>query len=149
MHQLPITSLVQAMAIWASGGSLQIRNSGTNLSEIQIKIQIFPLTKMQFNMSSAKWGPFCVALNLLRIIAQHWKKSMGRFTHIKKVKSRNVGSNYYALLRWPNEKENQKKSNMLFAIQTVKLRSVYHQCLFWRNVQLFVSPNLYQPGIIS
>ena len=44
--------------IWTNAGLFLIGNSGTNLSEILIKIQNFPLTKMHMKVPSAKWRPF-------------------------------------------------------------------------------------------
>ena len=38
---------------------------GTNFSEILIEINIFSFKKMHLNMSSAKWCPFCLGLNVL------------------------------------------------------------------------------------
>ena len=44
---------------------LLIRPLGTNFSEISIKIQIFSFKKMRLKVSSAKWRPFCLGLNVL------------------------------------------------------------------------------------
>ena len=38
---------------------------GTNLSEILSEINTFSFTKMHLKMTSAKWRPFCPALNVL------------------------------------------------------------------------------------
>ena len=43
--------------IWANAGLLSISNLGRNFSEILIKIQIFPITKMHLKISSVKWRP--------------------------------------------------------------------------------------------
>ena len=51
--------------IWNNAGLLLIEPLGTNFSEISIKIQIFSFKKMHLNMSSAKWRPFCLGLNVL------------------------------------------------------------------------------------
>ena len=40
---------------------------GTNFSEILIGIQTFSFTKMHLKMSSAKWSPFCLGLNVLKL----------------------------------------------------------------------------------
>ena len=37
----------------------------TNFNEIVIKIPIFPFKKMHFEISSEKWWPFCIGLNVL------------------------------------------------------------------------------------
>ena len=51
--------------IWTNAGLLLIGTLGTNFSEILIKIRIFSFKKMGFNVSSAKWRPFCLGLNVL------------------------------------------------------------------------------------
>ena len=52
--------------IWTNAGLLLIRQLGTNFSEILIGIQIFSFKKMHLKMSSAKWRPFCLGLNVLK-----------------------------------------------------------------------------------
>ena len=51
--------------IWTNVGILLIGPLGTNLSEILSEIHTFSLKKMNFKMSSAKWRPFCLGLNVL------------------------------------------------------------------------------------
>ena len=51
--------------IWTNDGILLIRPLGTNFSEILVGIQIFSFKKMHLKMSSAKWRPFCLGLNVL------------------------------------------------------------------------------------
>ena len=43
-------------------------NDGTNFSEILIGIQTFSFKKMHLKMSSAKWRPFCLGLNVLTVV---------------------------------------------------------------------------------
>ena len=50
--------------IWTNAGILLIGPLGTNFSEILIGIQAFSFTKMHFKMSSRKWRPFCLGLNV-------------------------------------------------------------------------------------
>ena len=50
---------------WNNDGLLLIEYLGTNFSEISIGIQTFSFKKMHLNMSSAKWRPFCLGLNVL------------------------------------------------------------------------------------
>ena len=54
--------------IWTNVGILLIRTLGTNFSEILSEIQTFSFKKMPLKMSSAKWRPFCLGLNVLRRI---------------------------------------------------------------------------------
>ena len=51
--------------IWTNAGILLIGTLGTNFSEILIEIWIFSLKKIHLKMSSAKWRPFCLGLNVL------------------------------------------------------------------------------------
>ena len=54
--------------IWTNAGILLIRPLGTNFSEISIDIQTFSFKKIHFKMSSGKWRPFCLGLNVLKLI---------------------------------------------------------------------------------
>ena len=62
--------------IWTNGGILLIRTSGTNFSEIVSEIHIFSFTKMHLKMSSAKWQPFCLGLNVLKVLELCWALSI-------------------------------------------------------------------------
>ena len=57
--------------IWTSVGILLIGPLGTNFSEILIEIYTFSIKKMHLKMSSGKWWPFCLGLNVLRITCIH------------------------------------------------------------------------------
>ena len=50
---------------YTNAGILSIGPLGTNFNEISIGIQTFSFKKMHFRMSSAKWRPFCLGLNVL------------------------------------------------------------------------------------
>ena len=51
--------------IWTIAGILLIGPSGTTFSEISIKILTFSFANMRLKVSSAKWRPFCLGLNVL------------------------------------------------------------------------------------
>ena len=51
--------------IWTIAGILLIGPLGTNFSEILIGIQTFSFKKMHLKISSAKWRPSCLGLNVL------------------------------------------------------------------------------------
>ena len=51
--------------IRTNAGILLIRPLGTNFSEISIEILLFSFKKMRLKVSSAKWRPFCLGLNVL------------------------------------------------------------------------------------
>ena len=51
--------------IWNNAGILLIGPLGTNFSGILIEIHIFSFKKMHLKMSSGKWRPYCLVLNML------------------------------------------------------------------------------------
>ena len=53
---------------WTNAGILLIGPFGTNFSEILIETHAFSFKKMHLKMSSEKWQPFCLGLNVLT----HW-----------------------------------------------------------------------------
>ena len=56
--------------IWTNAGILL-----TNFSEILVKTQIFSFRKMHMKMSSGKWRPFCLGLNVLKDVQVLAKRS--------------------------------------------------------------------------
>ena len=54
----------QAIA-WINAGILLIRPLATNFSEISIEIHVFSFKKIYLKISSGKWRPFCLGLNVL------------------------------------------------------------------------------------
>ena len=57
--------------IWTNAGILLIGPLETNFNEILIRIQTFSFKKMHLKISSAKWRPFCLGLNVLI----HWGRN--------------------------------------------------------------------------
>ena len=53
--------------IWTNAGILLIRTSGTNVSEILSEIHTFSFKKVHLKMSSGKWWPICLGLNVLTL----------------------------------------------------------------------------------
>ena len=53
--------------IWTNDGILLIGPLGTNFSEVLIEIHTFSLKKIHSKMSSGKWRPSCLCLNVLMI----------------------------------------------------------------------------------
>ena len=51
--------------IWSNAGILLIGPLETNFSYILIAIETFSFKKMHLKISSAKWRPFCLGLNVL------------------------------------------------------------------------------------
>ena len=71
--------------IWSNDGILLIRPLGTNFGEISFGIQTSSLKKMHLKMSSAKWRPFCLSLNVLMMepdgyIISWWRYDMERLS---------------------------------------------------------------------
>ena len=58
--------------IWTIAGILLIGPLGTNFSEIKIGIQTFSSQKMHLKMSSAKWRPSYIGLNVLVVPVDHF-----------------------------------------------------------------------------
>ena len=54
--------------IWTNAGILLIGPWETNFSEILISIHAFSFKKIHLKISSAKWRPFCLGLNVLNIM---------------------------------------------------------------------------------
>ena len=54
--------------IWTNAGILLIRPLGTNFNEMLIEILTFSFMKMRLKVSSAKWRPFCLGLNVLSML---------------------------------------------------------------------------------
>ena len=46
---------------------LLIEPLGTNFNEILIEIHIFSFKKMYLKISSGKWRPFCLGVNVLNV----------------------------------------------------------------------------------
>ena len=72
MHELTIIGSDNGLSpgqrqaiIWTNAEILLIGPLATNFSEISIGIQTFSFKKMHLNMSSTKWHPFCLGLNVL------------------------------------------------------------------------------------
>ena len=53
--------------ILTNAGMLLIGPFGTNFSEISIEIDAFSFKKIHLKMSSRKWRPFCLGLNVLTV----------------------------------------------------------------------------------
>ena len=52
--------------IWTNAGILLIGTLGTKFNEILSEIHTFSFKKIHLKISSAKWRPFCLGLNVLR-----------------------------------------------------------------------------------
>ena len=59
--------------IWTNDGILSTEPPGTNFSEILIRIHTFSFKKVHLKMSSGKWWPFCLGLNVLKRKRHPWE----------------------------------------------------------------------------
>ena len=59
--------------IWTNAAILLIGPLGTNFSEISIESHTFLFRKMHLKLSSRKWRPFCLCLNVL---LEHWFQTL-------------------------------------------------------------------------
>ena len=60
--------------IWTRAGILLIVPLGTNFSEILIKTITFSFKKMRLKVSSAKWRPCCLGLNVLMLMVRNGQR---------------------------------------------------------------------------
>ena len=88
--------------IWTNAGILLIELSGTNFSEILIGIQTLSFKEMHFKMSSEKWHPICLGLNVFksRDNSSQWYDMSGEYL----ISLTNVPFSYQGplLLHWMN-----------------------------------------------
>ena len=80
--------------IWTHAGISLIGLLGTNFSEFLIEIYTFSFKKMHLKMSSGKWCPFCLGLNVLTMAEQPptWMVWRYIFWHHNKVLGRTHSS---------------------------------------------------------
>ena len=57
---------------WTNVGIVLIGPLGTNFSEMLIEIHTFSFKKIHFKMSSGKWRPFCLGLNVFIRCLLRW-----------------------------------------------------------------------------
>ena len=69
--------------IWTNAGLLLIGPLGTNFSEILIEILTFSFKKLRLKVSSGKWLPFCLGLNVLVWTPYH--SADGRLASCRRV----------------------------------------------------------------
>ena len=63
--------------IWTNAGILLIGPLETNFSEILIEIHTFSFKKMHVKMSSGRWRPCCLGLNVLKSSASSGQAAKG------------------------------------------------------------------------
>ena len=99
--------------IWTNAGILLIGPLGTNFSGILIGIQTFSFKKMRFKVSSSKWRPFCLSLDVLRDFCkghiwplERWPILSGNTTQQTYIHTPRMKAllSYYCIIKyqWPN-----------------------------------------------
>ena len=90
--------------IWTNAGLLSIGPLRTNFSENVIKIQQFSLKKMHVKMSSAKWRPSCLGLNVLTVHSDTLNRKKTAFTDC--LKPSRWQAIYYSGIKIPRPIQN-------------------------------------------
>ena len=82
--------------IWTYTGILLLGPLGTNLIEISIEIHTFSLKKIHFNMSSGKWRPFGLGLNVLTFHDEviKWKRFSRYWSFVRRIHRSPVNSSH-------------------------------------------------------
>ena len=93
-------SPVQCQAIIQTNiGLLLIEPLGTNFSKISVEINQFSYFKMHLKMSSAKWWPYCICLNVLILDHPNWVAVIWRHFHgIFSLDSWRCGRNFKSVI---------------------------------------------------
>ena len=69
----PFVPVRRQAIIWTNTGILLIGHWGTNFSEVLIGIHTLSVKKIHLEMSSGKWRPFCLGLNVLMNLGDYKK----------------------------------------------------------------------------
>ena len=110
--------------VWTNVGILLIGPLGTSFSDILIGIHKFLFTKMHLKLSSAKWRPFSLGLNVLNISVMAFCVNSNPTTNNNP--SQYVTSSIYQIvLSWKeNRKDNPDLKRqiiiMIYVIQRIK-----------------------------
>ena len=94
--------------IWTNAGILLTGPLKTNFGEIFIKIHTFSFTKRHLKMSSAKWQPFCLGLNVLTRVSvfliilksrqcTKWRHSFSQPRYQNKAVCNKMNHGYFSL----------------------------------------------------
>ena len=80
--------------IWTNAGILLIGPSGANFNEILIEIHVFLFKRMHLNISSRKWRPVCLGVNVLNV----WKHLV--YKYVAQTRTGDVILVYKLLTHW-------------------------------------------------
>ena len=116
--------------IWTNAGILFIGLLGTNFSEILIEIPIFSFKKMRLKVSSAKWRPFCLGLNVLthcNVMITVVLVSIGSNKSIRPLPEQKIFLEYVTKIT--KQLCCRNKFNLLFVVTYCGLRKMAAICL--------------------
>ena len=134
--------------IWTNAGILLIGPLGANFREILIDIQTFSFIKMHLKISSAKWHPLCLGLNVLihmlhnSLYMMH-KNFFLKTTHANAFPWQSASSSItdglrglvYSPLRW-------------LVVSVIPFTKLLRCCLLGQSVSIRNDDNKYQ-GIVN
>ena len=127
---------VQCQAIiWTNPGLLLIGLLARNSSEIWIKMKQFSYKKMHLKMSSTKWRPFCICLNILKRVTWGTSCWLAIVPHINSSFPRQNGHH------WPFWQ--RTFSNVFSWMKKFDFRLNFHWSLFLR-VQLTIAQHWFR-----
>ena len=111
--------------IWTNAGILIIRTLRIHFREIFIKIHTFSLTKMHLKMSSVKWRPFCLVLNVLTYCGIVIKCIYALNSQCNSHKSRNLVG-MFAI-------DMYRKMNISYYFKTAILWKIHYNCIHFHQ----------------
>ena len=117
--------------IWTNAGILLIWTIGTDFNEMLIEIHTFSVKKIHLKMSSAKWQPFCLGLNVLYNLtwsdSRHWYPYLKSTTKLFDCLSENIFGSFivHCLIQ----------ACLMTIVKTIHI----YTCL---NIQVLAWPNL-------
>ena len=101
--------------IWTNAGILLIGPLGTNFNEILIGNQTFSFKKMHMKMSSAKWRPFCLGLNVLTHLVLgfkiHWSVCLWVQLTMSLFGGNHYLNQYWVVVNWTFRNTLQRNFN--------------------------------------
>ena len=142
VSKLPIIGLDNGLSpgrrqaiIWTNDGLLLIGPIGTNFSEILIEIRTLSFKEMHLKMSSGKWRPFCLGLNVLTL-EYHWEE---------------MGKKSVAFDRLINQiiQQNDTLSSVGLISSMFKITQTFSSTINWHYRYLETMSHLNEPPFLS
>ena len=115
--------------IWTNAVLLSIGPLGTNFSQIVFEIQTFSFKKMHLKMSSGKYQPFCLGLNVLIRVPVNASHASIKYSCTNIFHRRSLYTFY--INWWHNH--NKTKHNKIMYTFFLKMYSIYQCDLYSRT----------------